>query len=65
MSLLSLTEAANELGGSLSTLRRIVADGDLAVVRVRGRRLIDPRDLKSLGFAAVPVRPRLRVPLNQ
>lgn len=62
MSLVKLKDAARELAVSIRTIKREVQRGALTIVEIRGAIRIDPRDLKSLGFAAVPVRPRLRVP---
>lgn len=45
--MMSLADAATMLGTSLSTLRRIIADGAIPVVHVRSRRLIDPKDLDA------------------
>ena len=45
MHLLTITEAAQRLHVSVRTLEREVADGKLAIVRVRSRRLVDEAEL--------------------
>jgi len=78
MRLMTLNEVAAALDVSTSTVRREIACGQLTVVRIRDTVKVDAqdleayierskvtRDLKSLGLAAVPVRPRLRVQQNQ
>ncbi len=78
MRLMTLNAVAAALDVSTSTVRREIACGQLTVVRIRDTVKVDAkdleayierskvtRDLKSLGLAAVPVRPRLRVQQNQ
>jgi excisionase family DNA binding protein len=54
---LSVPAAARALGVSLITLRRLIADGQLAHHRVGRRVLLSPRDLEAyLTAHRVPVR---------
>jgi excisionase family DNA binding protein len=57
MSLLSKEDAARELGIGLRTLERLLAEGELTPVRIRGRVLVEPDELarfvrQSRGAAA-------------
>lgn len=50
--LLTLPEVAKHLRVSLRTLEREVADGRLAIVRIRTRRMVDPAELARYIAAA-------------
>jgi len=58
--LLSLVETREVLGVSRMTLWRIVDRGDLPVVRIGGRPLFDPEDLRA--FIAANRAPKRRDP---
>jgi excisionase family DNA binding protein len=45
--LISLAKAAEMLGVSIDVVKRLVAEGELFSVRVRGRRLVDSSSLAS------------------
>ena len=44
--LIDLATAAAQLGVSRRTLEREAADGRLAIVRIRGRRMVEPAELQ-------------------
>lgn len=46
--LLSREQTAEQLGVGLSTVKRLIAAGDLPTVKIGRRTLIDPRDLRAL-----------------
>ncbi len=46
--LLSIPEAASQIGLSRSSLYRAVNSGALPLVKIGGRSLIDPKDLDAL-----------------
>lgn len=53
--LLTLAEAADRLRVSVRTIEREAADGRLALVRIRSRRMIDPFELARYIAAAEPL----------
>lgn len=55
--LITLPEAAARLRVSLRTLEREVADGRLAIVRIRTRRMVDPAELARYIAAASQAQP--------
>jgi excisionase family DNA binding protein len=55
-SLLDLNAAIAQLGVSRPTLFRLIADGDLPVVKIRARSLIRQEDLDALIRRSVQVR---------
>lgn len=50
--LLTLPQAAQRLGVSVRTVEREAADGRLALVRIRSRRMVDPAELTRYIAAA-------------
>jgi excisionase family DNA binding protein len=48
MKLLSIPEAAHQVGLSRASLYRAVNRGDLALVKIGGRTLVHPDDLQAL-----------------
>lgn len=46
--LVTIDQAAQTLQVSAMTVRRLIADGSLPVVRIRGRRLLSTSDVEAL-----------------
>ena len=57
---LTLVEAAWSLGVSERKVRGLVEEGELPVVKLGGRVLYDPEDLKALMLKCKKIRPKRR-----